>query len=319
MWESIPWRWDPGWAIVLFALALLYEGAIRWLPAPSSHPTTPFSKRMGVYAGLLLCYAALGSPLATLARQSLSIYMCWLSLLCWFAPPLVLPGLPPGLLSPLGRGRWRRTVVSFLTHPVIALIPFHVTFFIVFYPPIFDALFTRPLQRLTAEVLLVLTAYLMWFPVFCPVRGWDRLNEWKKMIYITISALLLTPVSFWLLFADDILFHVYETAINPFAFDPVLEQRIAGAWMKFVQVFLFGGAFTYWFIRWVRKEQKREPLNRKTAEREAVARHLLNKRVTYGKSASTSLKTPSKKRGKPSSEVVSLLELRRKKNRRTDT
>ncbi|MEW9033917.1 MAG: hypothetical protein AB2404_14570, partial [Planifilum fimeticola] len=73
-----------------------------------------------------------------------------------------------------------------------------------------------------------------------------------------------------------------------------------------------------WFIRWFSKEQKREPLNRKAAEREAVARHLLNKRVAFGKGASPSLKTPSKKRGKPSSGVISLLE-RRQKNRRTDT
>ena len=167
-----------------------------------------------------------------MADQSFTIQMLRLSLLCWFAPPPRASGLAPERLAPFGRGRWRRAVFSFFTHPLIALIPFHVAFFIVFYPPIFDALFIRPLQGLTAEVLLVLTAYLMWFPVFCPVRGWDRLNKWKKMIYIAVSALLLTPVSFWLLFADVSLYRVYETAPNPFSFDPVLEQRIAGAWIE---------------------------------------------------------------------------------------
>lgn len=165
-------------------------------------------------------------------------------------------------------------------------------------------------------MLLVLTAYLMWWPVFCPVREWDRLNEWKKLVYITISALLLTPVSFWLLFADVSLYGVYEEVPNLFSLDPVSEQKIAGAWMKIVQVFLFGGALIYWFVRWVRKEQKREPMNRKAAEREAVARLLLNKRVTPGETFSPPKKTSA---GKLPSEVISLSERRRKKNHRIDT
>ncbi|MBO2533110.1 MAG: hypothetical protein CW342_09520 [Thermoactinomycetaceae bacterium] len=319
MWESFPGRWDPIWAGVLFACALLYEGAIRWLRAPSPLSNAPWKRgRPAFYSGLLLSYAALGSPLAPMAHHSFSVQMLRLSLLCWFAPILVLPGLPPGLLGPLAGGRWRRAVFSFLTHPAIALISFHLTFFIVFYPPVFDALASRPLPWAIAEGLLVLTAYLMWFPVFPPLRGWERLNEWKKMIYLTISALLLTPVSFWLLFADVSLYHVYETATNPFALDPVTEQKIAGAWMKLVQVFLFGGTLTYWFFRWVRKEQRKEPLSRKTAEKEAVARLLLNQRVALGKEVSSSENRSPKKRRKSSPKVISLPDRRQKKNPRID-
>lgn len=314
MWEFFLWRWDPVWAGVLLAIALFYEGAIRYLPTSSPEVRTPTKiKRFAFYSGLVLCYAALGSPLAPMAHLSFSMHMLRLSLICWFSPPLILLGLPPGLLRPLGKGRIKRMFFSFLTRPLIALVPFHIAFFIIFYPPVFDALAFRP-QETAAEGWLVLTAYLMWWPVFCPIHEWDRLSEWKKMIYLTISALLLTPVSFWLLFAEVSLYNVYDMTPNPFNLDPISEQKIAGAWMKLVQVFLFGGAFTYWFVRWVQKEQRRDPINRKKAEQEAIARLLLNKRVTYGDDSPK--KSPA---GKSPAKVIHLSDRRRKKNPRIDT
>lgn len=316
MWDTFLWRWDPIWAGVIVILALLYEGALRFFPVPSQKARQLNKQRLAFFSGLILSFTALGSPLAPMGQHSFSMQMLRLSLICWFAPPLILLGLPPGLLRPLWRGRWRRAVFSYLTHPLIALISFHFTFIILYYPPVFDGVFSRPFQGPFAEVLLVLTAYLMWWPVFCPYPEWDRLNEWKKIVYITVSAVLLTPVSLWLLFADVSLYGTYETVSNPFALDPVTEQKIAGGWMKLVQIFLFGGVLTYWFIRWIRKEEKKEPINRKAAEREAVARLLLNQRIHPGEPFSSSKQPPA---GKPSSKVIPLSDRMRKKNRRVDT
>ncbi|MNQ80476.1 Cytochrome c oxidase caa3 assembly factor [compost metagenome] len=109
------------------------------------------------------------------------------------------------------------------------------------------------------HTMLLVTAFIMWFPVFCPLPELNRLNDLKKMAYIFGNGVLLTPACALIIFADTIIYDMYDNVTVPFAhLSPLDDQQLGGVIMKILQEIIYGATLAYIFFRWYRRERKDE-------------------------------------------------------------
>ena len=85
------------------------------------------------------------------------------------------------------------------------------------------------------------TAFMMWFPVFCPLPELNRLNDLKKMAYIFGNGVLLTPACALIIFADSVIYDMYANVTVPFThLSPLDDQQLGGVIMKIIQEIIYG-------------------------------------------------------------------------------
>ena len=201
-------------------------------------------RRLATFAlGLFALWVALGSPLAALHHQLLSVQMVQHVLLMAVAPPLILIGAPlEPLLHAISRSAvgpaWRRLVrrrslrrvravvmhpvVCWLA-PVVALISWHV-------PAVFAlALHGHGWHDVQAATFLA-TGLLFWSPVVRPSPSftWPR---WSIPLYLFTATLPCDAVSAFLVFCGRVVYPAYASGSGVFGMSPLRDQELAGCIM----------------------------------------------------------------------------------------
>lgn len=229
-------------------------------------------------SGLFLLYFAISGPLNVLSHTLFSAHMFQMAVAFLFAPPLILIGLPSWLVKRAFEFRFMKGLLKMM-HPLFTVVFFNMVFSFYHIPLIHDAVLSHYWLYRPYFVLMLIAAFMMWWPVATPVLEFRRLSELRRMGYIFASGVLLTPACALIIFAKTPLYATFNDTeawmlamalclpINAtvdlaafggpefFEIIPRLEdQQLGGVIMKLSQELIFGAILFYIFIQWFRRE-----------------------------------------------------------------
>lgn len=256
---SIIELWSPG--VLLFTIAII----AAYLAVTGSHrhrfsdsEPVPVKQKTYFILGAVIFYIAQGSPLAYYGHHFLfSAHMFQQSLLFFFVPPFMLLGLPSWFFSGVHKNASIYRVVRIFTQPLIAIFLFNMLLTAYHVPQIFDFVMMSPLWGPLFNLVLQISAFVMWFLIITPDPKLERLTPLQKMAYIIVNALLLYPICAIIIFAGKPLFAAYIGVPQIFESLPTLyDQQLAGVLMKLMQEGALGFALSLTFYQWYRSENK---------------------------------------------------------------
>ncbi|WP_442602896.1 cytochrome c oxidase assembly protein [Paenibacillus sp. KN14-4R] len=250
--------WSPLLILFLFVVGLLYYRLVgSWRKSFANSEPVSIKQKAAFFTGIILFYIAQGSPLDYIGHHYLfSIHMLQQSILYLITPIFIITGLPSWALEPVFKVRSIRVIMRFFTSPLIAVLLFNLLFSVYHLPLVMDFVMMNELARLGYHSMLLFTAFTMWFPVFTTIPGYGSMTGLKKMGYIFVNGVLLTPACALIIFADTQLYEMYKGVVLPFDFLPLMDdQQLGGVVMKIVQELAYGFVLYNIFRKWYNSER----------------------------------------------------------------
>jgi putative membrane protein len=219
---------------------------------------TPARQRRLFLGGMAVLFVASEWPMHDLSENYLySAHMVQHMLFTLVAAPLLVSGTPAWILREVLRPRWAFRGFRFLTRPLVAIIVFNGVLLFTHWPDVVDASVTGPgIVHFALHVLVVGSAYVMWWPVVSPLPELPPMNPPAQILYLFIQSLAPTIPASFLTFGSEPLYDIYATFPRIWTITVLEDQLIAGLIMK------LGGGLLLWtvmavvFFRWANREQR---------------------------------------------------------------
>jgi putative membrane protein len=230
-------------AFALMVVALLYLRG--WYRLGNALPNVLPVWRLGAFmGGLLSLWAAVGSPLAVLDHQLLTLHMLQHLLIMTVASPLILLGAPGvtflyvlpqrvffTVLKPILQYLPVRGIGRIVSHPVFcwfastaAVIGWHV-------PRLFALGMHSEGWHAIEHASFLAAGLLFWWPV---VQPWPSLANWRRWsipLYLFLAALPCDALSAFLTFCNRVVYPHYLSTHRLLDVSPLGDQEFAGALM----------------------------------------------------------------------------------------
>ncbi|MBA9087981.1 putative membrane protein [Fontibacillus solani] len=280
------------WSPVALAVTLLLIAGYFILIGPigdkyGQGETVSTGRRCLFVAGLLFLYLAQAGPIELLGHMMFSFHMVSMALSYLVAPPLLMLGVPlwiwRGLVSWLKRSPLRH--FKFMLHPVVAAVIFNGLFSFYHIPAIHDYVMLHFGVHRLYYIVLFITSAMMWWSLVDPLPKQGEAHGLKKMGFIFLNMVLLTPACGLIIFAGEPLYATYSDPMiwakamgycipgdssnllerfgGPEFFgylEPKIDQQVGGILMKFFQEIIFATMLAYVFLQWYRQENREEEL-----------------------------------------------------------
>ena len=237
-------------SLFLLFLELIYlRGWISLLTIPEK--TLSFGRALSFLLGLVLIWVAVGSPLAMLDRELLTLHMVQHLLLMTLAPPLIWLGRPA---MPLRLGlpqRFAEKVVDLKERSkrlADVLTSASVSWFcaaavlVLWHIPAALTLGLRSAGwHFFEHASFLVSGLLFWRPVIYPSKA-GKWPEFSILLYLFFATLPCDILAGLLVFGDRVLYPVYG-ASRPFGLSAMADQQSAGAlmWTCVTVVYLVAG------------------------------------------------------------------------------
>jgi putative membrane protein len=255
---SLPsWHPHPDAWLLLGSIAALYAVAVRRRARRTGRAATSRRKIALFSAGMAALWLGSDWPVHDLAEDYLySAHMVQHMLFTLVAPPLLIAGTPEWLLRAALRPRSVLAAVRFLTRPLVALVIFNAVLLFTHWPAVVEASVRSEPLHFGLHVLVVASAFIMWWPVMSPLPELAALPPPGQMLYLFLQSLAPTIPASFLTFGERPLYPVYATFPRIWGLAPLEDQLIAGLTMK------IGGGLILWvvigavFFRWFAQEQR---------------------------------------------------------------
>jgi len=231
-------------AIVLAValISFIYVRGWRRISGPAANGIRPW--RMASFlCGMLLVWAALGSPLAAYDHDFLTVHMIQHLMLMTFSPAFILLGEPLRALwnewPPVGTNMLRRLFqqpfvprfARYFSRPAfcwsvsaLTLLGWHV-----------PALFTLGMQSEAwhsfEQASFLVAGFLFWWPVIRPWPSVSDTLQWSTLLYLFLATLPCDILSGFLVFSDQVAYSVYFSAPRHSGFSVLQDQQCAAALM----------------------------------------------------------------------------------------
>ncbi|PTM56438.1 cytochrome c oxidase assembly protein [Desmospora activa] len=250
---------SPGVLLITILLGVGYFLLIGpWRQKRGYEETPSLWKKRGFVIGLAVFYFALG-PVNTFAHDSFSAHMMEMALVYMVVPPLILLGLPSWVYRPLWSTPKRGKLFRFVTYPLVTLVIFNGFFSMYHLPVVFDTIMASSVLMAVSHIVLGIAAFMMWWPLTCPVPEKDRLNPLQKLGYIIGDSILITPACALIAFSDVLMYQAFQEAPVAFTFLGALDDQQMGAVvMKIIQEGAYGAVLGYTFYQWVKEHKRKE-------------------------------------------------------------
>ncbi|GGH38135.1 cytochrome c oxidase assembly factor CtaG [Paenibacillus segetis] len=278
--------WDP----VFLAVMLLITAGYFLLVGPLSEKlgegqSIPASKKVLFVLGMLLLYLAQGGPIDLLGHMMFSFHMVSMALSYLIAPPLLMLGIPPWVWRVIIRFLARSPLhrLKFLATPIVAAVLFNGLFSFYHIPVIHDYVMLHFGIHRLYYVILFIAAGLMWWTLVNPLPDAAEGQSLKKMGFIFLNMVLLTPACGLIIFASEPLYATYSDPavwakamgycipgdttylLSQFGgpqffgyLKPAIDQQVGGILMKFLQEIIFASMLAYVFFQWYRQENRND-------------------------------------------------------------
>jgi putative membrane protein len=228
-------------SVLVVVTALVYLRG--WLSLRSAFPTLIAGWRLAAFmGGLVSVWSAVGSPLAALDHQSLTIHMMKHLLLMTVAAPLFLAGVA---VFPLVCGLPKLFIKSHLPlaslptrwlerglmHPVLcwlagtaAVIGWHL-------PVAFQLGMRSHWVHSLEDVCFLVAGLLFWWPIVQSSPIATRSPRWSMALYLFLATLPCDVLSAFLVFCNRLVYPIYLSTPQLFSLSPLADQECAGALM----------------------------------------------------------------------------------------
>jgi cytochrome c oxidase assembly factor CtaG len=265
------WRFDPLTLAILSTAALSYGYWAR-VAGFRRHRARYF------YAGLIVLFVALVSPVDGYADRLLSVHMVQHLLLTLVAPPLLLLGAPVTLALQASSDRFRKGVVlpllrsrgiKLLSHPAVGWVAFAAVLWGSHFSPLYEAaLRSRGLHALEHAAYLG-SALLFWWPVVGKDPSPTRLSPPARLLYLFLAMPQMTFLGLAIYGSDRVLYPHYLVTSARLGTSALSDQHLAGALMWTSGMFLLVPALGLVLMSWLDREDR---------EAERIDRSLLRTR-----------------------------------------
>jgi putative membrane protein len=246
----------------------------------------PLTKAQGIQfvLAMLLLYTIKGSPIDVMAHLMFFVHMIQMAILVLMIPPLVIWGVPNWVWRKMFSVKLIRSVFTFFTKPLIALILFNGFFSFYHVPIIFDHVMQNVWLHAGYSILLFILGLFMWWPLMSKLPEMQSLSGIVKVGYIFADGILLTPACALIIFANDPLYATYsdphiwgkmmslcvgESNFNSLnlsgpqlfsSLSVIHDQQTGGVIMKVIQEIIYGGMLGQVFFEWYKKDQEESKL-----------------------------------------------------------
>lgn len=231
--------------------------------------------RTGVFTlitGLFCFYLTLGGPLNLLGQLWFSFHMIQQAVLYLLVPPLLYRAVPADFFRKITDIPYLSKAVALFTTPLFAAVLFNLAFSFYHMPVIFDAAMSDYALHHSLHFVLFIFSLCMWWSVFSPEGMANNLSELKKMGYMFLNGILLTPACALIIFSDQVNYSTFTGASKllclPFYsvvvdlpengikwLTPLQDQQLGGVVMKILQEIIYGCIWGLTFFQWYRKER----------------------------------------------------------------
>ena len=268
------WHPHPDVWLVLGTVVAAYLVANR-RHTQRTGQATPIRQRNLFLGGMGILLVASTWPIHDLSEGYLySAHMVQHLLFTLVAAPLLVAGTPAWMLRDVLRPRWAFRAFRFVTRPLVAIVVFNGVLLFTHWPDVVDASVTGPaVVHFALHVLVVGSAYVMWWPVVSPLPELPPLNPPVQMLYLFIQSLAPTIPASFLTFGSQPLYDVYATFPRIWTVTVLEDQLIAGLIMKLIGGLILWGVMAVVFFRWANREQREgwDALRFQRVEREIQA------------------------------------------------
>lgn len=279
--------WTPELIVGLMIVAFFYFRLIgKWRTRfVGSEPVKARQKVLFVL-GLFALYLGWGSPLYVAGHMMMTFHMLQMVFAYYIAVPLLMMGIPKwfyrDIVHRLKNKKAVGPVGKILFKPILALFIFNGLFSIYHIPLIYDFLMQTYFLHDLYYFLMLGGAFLMWWHMLAPLPSKDTLPELRRILYIFLNGVLITPACASIIFSSSALYGVYTDpviwaktmayclppgadvpyqlfggGVNQFSpLTPKGDQQLAGILMKILQEFSFSILIGYVFRQWVKKEKQ---------------------------------------------------------------
>lgn len=273
--------WSPYFMLFVISLAVLYflfTGPLRHKFGDVIKPTR--AQKVFFYIGLILLYAVKGAPVDLLSHIIMSAHMIQMAILYLLFPIFIIRGLPVWVLEKFIALPVINKVFKVVTKPLIALAMFSSLFTIYHIPLIFDYSKSSQVAHVSITLILLVTAFIMWWPIVTPIVKLSLENPLLKMAYLLGNILMVSIACALIIFATkpmymayssdgawlqslslcvpgDVLSGISGSLTGADMFSPLSakdDQQLGGIIMMFMQQIIFGFVIAWVFFGWFSKK-----------------------------------------------------------------
>lgn len=201
--------WSPLFLVSSVLVIILYLGITGpYRRVFAQVDPVPVPKKLMFISGVLLLYLAQGGPLNIMSHMMLTFHMLMMAITYIIVPPLILLGIPAWLWKYL-LDRKPLRLLKGLMHPILMAVLFNALFSFYHVPAIHDYVMTHYAVHVVYYIVLFIASMIMWWPIVVPVPEWVILSDVKKMGYIFLNGMLITPACALIIFASEPLYATY--------------------------------------------------------------------------------------------------------------
>jgi putative membrane protein len=223
--------------VVLIVVALVYLRG--WYQLRNALPHLVSGWRLAAFmSGVLSLWIAVGSPLAIMDHQLLTVHMVQHLLLMTVAAPLILLGAPVIVVLQSLPQRFRRGIVApahgvgrIVTHPAFCWLASTVTVIGWHVPALFEVGMQSEGWHKVEHANFFAAGLLFWWPVIQPWPSLAKLSRWSVPLYLFLATLPCDALSAFLTFCNRVIYPHYLSAHGHFNISPLGDQERAGALM----------------------------------------------------------------------------------------
>ncbi|MDS9470464.1 cytochrome c oxidase assembly factor CtaG [Sporosarcina pasteurii] len=204
--------WSPWYFLSLLVVVLLYFLiTVKW--RHKFENSTALTRKQAIFflSGMILLYILKGSPVDLLGHILFSVHMTQMAFLLLGVAPLLIMGIPNWVWEKLFEVKLINSIFRFFTKPLISLFMFSFLFSAYHYPLILDNVKLNLILHGMFTATIFMSAIFLWWPLVNTVKGQPKVHGLKKIGYVVLSAILITPACTLIIFADVA---VYDTYTN---------------------------------------------------------------------------------------------------------
>lgn len=276
--------WSPWFFLIIVGLVALYFLlTVVWRHRFQN--TEPVTRKEVIYFSLsmIFLYIIKGSPVDLLGHILFSIHMTQMALLLLIVAPFLIMGIPNWMWSKLFQVKVIDFFFRLFTKPIISLMVFSLLFSFYHYPIILDTIKLNFLLHAGFTITIFIAAIFLWWPLVNTLESHVKIHGLKKIGYVILSAILITPACTLIIFADVPVYETYYSGeawlkamalcvpagtlaglsglgvSGPEVFtnmDIVYDQQLGGILMKVTQEMIYVVVIGKIFFTWAKEERE---------------------------------------------------------------
>jgi len=206
--------------------------------------------------GVTTMFLALVSPLDTAADRLLSMHMLQHVFLTTIGPPLVLLGLPPGILSGVLANRRILAGARLLFHPVVTATVFIVNMWVWHVPFVYELALEDIWVHVAMHIAFMATGIMFWWPVIQPAPELPRVGDGARLLYLFATGMPMGLLAVMFFASGGVIYDYYERPDPLWGINPMDDQQVAGLIMGALGESASFVAITLLFFRFLDREEQ---------------------------------------------------------------